>query len=262
MPAMPRGWEGWDAYARFYDWENARTMGRRDVAFWQRLAARSAGPVLELGCGTGRVAVPVARRGARVVGVDRSTEMLARARARAQRARLGSHLTLVRADICHLPFSSPGPFTLVMAPYGVLQSLLSDTDLDGALEAVSRASARRAVFGIDLVPDLPAWRECTNEISLRGPFRTGAGRGRLTLVESVRQDRARARTIFEQEYIELRGRAHRRHRFTLTFRTVGVPELCKRLASTGFAVEAVLGDYDGSPWDAGAEVWLILARRR
>jgi hypothetical protein len=48
---MPRreGWEGWDAYAPFYDWENARTLGRRDVAFWQRMAGAARGPVVELG---------------------------------------------------------------------------------------------------------------------------------------------------------------------------------------------------------------------
>ncbi len=34
-----QGWEGWDKYAPFYDWENAQTVARRDVAFWQRLAA-------------------------------------------------------------------------------------------------------------------------------------------------------------------------------------------------------------------------------
>ena len=37
------GWEGWDEYAPFYDWENARTLGRRDVPFWQRVVADAAG---------------------------------------------------------------------------------------------------------------------------------------------------------------------------------------------------------------------------
>src|SRR5215212_8891690 len=63
-----QGWEGWDQYAPFYDWENARTVARRDVAFWQRLASAQQGPVLELGCGTGRIALPVARAGATVIG--------------------------------------------------------------------------------------------------------------------------------------------------------------------------------------------------
>ena len=53
--APAEGWRGWDEYAPFYDWENARTVGRRDVPFWQRLAASQEGRVLELGCGTGRI---------------------------------------------------------------------------------------------------------------------------------------------------------------------------------------------------------------
>ena len=36
---MAEGWQGWDDYAPFYDWENAQTLPRRDVRFWQRLAA-------------------------------------------------------------------------------------------------------------------------------------------------------------------------------------------------------------------------------
>src|SRR5204862_2706650 len=78
------GWHGWDAYAPFYDWENARTLGRRDVPFWQRVASEAAGPVLELGCRTGRVSLPLARAGIELVGIDRSEPMLARAIRRAQ----------------------------------------------------------------------------------------------------------------------------------------------------------------------------------
>src|SRR5262250_273345 len=60
---VKEGWQGWDDYAPFYDWENARTLGRRDIAFWQRVAATADGRVLELGCGTGRVSIPLARSG-------------------------------------------------------------------------------------------------------------------------------------------------------------------------------------------------------
>src|SRR5206468_5141617 len=81
------GHEGWDEYAPFYDWENARTFGRRDVPFWRRLASSADGRVLELGCGTGRVSLPLARSGVRLVGVDRSAAMLARAGRRAHSLR-------------------------------------------------------------------------------------------------------------------------------------------------------------------------------
>ena len=73
-----KGHEGWDDYAAYYDWENAQTVGRRDILFWQRMAAEADGPILELGCGTGRVAIPVARKGSTVIGIDRSASMLAR----------------------------------------------------------------------------------------------------------------------------------------------------------------------------------------
>jgi SAM-dependent methyltransferase len=251
------GWEGWDAYAPFYDWENARTVARRDVAFWQRLAAAQGGPVLELGCGTGRVAAPVLRAGVPLVGIDRSAEMLARARQRLRRARLLTRARLVRGDIRHLPFRRRPGFSLVMAPYGILQSLTREADLRATLDSVARVLRRGGLFGIDLVPDLPRWSEYERRPSLSGT----RGRGHVRLIESVRQDRARGLTVFDQEYIERRGRLTRVHRFSLTFRTLSVPQMRRRLEAAGFRVEAVLGDYDGGPWDPRAEVWVMLARR-
>src|SRR5262245_60995499 len=252
------GSRGWDEYAPFSDWENARTVARRDVAFWQRLAIAQADPVLELGCGTGRIMLPVVRAGARVVGIDLSEPMLSRARVRLARARLAHRAMLVRGDIRNPPFRSRRGFGLVMAPYGILQSLTRERDLRAALDSVHRVLRRDGLFGVDLVPDLPRWSEYKRRTSLSGP----RGRSRVKLVESVSQDRARKLTIFDHEYTERRGRERRVHRFTLTFRTLSVPEMTRRLERAGFAVQAVLGDYQGGPWDERADVWVILARRR
>src|SRR6185503_3375325 len=98
------GHEGWDEYAPFYDWENARTLGKRDVPFWRNLALHTGGRVLELGCGTGRMSLPLGRAGVDLVGVDRSDPMLTRARTRVRRARLTSRVRLIRGDIRFLPF--------------------------------------------------------------------------------------------------------------------------------------------------------------
>lgn len=252
------GWQGWDDYAPFYDWENARTVGRRDVAFWRQLATETSGPILELGCGTGRVAVPILKAGATLVGVDRSDAMLARARQRAKRGGVARRARFVRADIRALPLRSRA-FDLVMAPYGILQSLTRERDLRLTLESVARVLKRGGVFGIDLVPDLPRWRECDRKVSLHG--RRGAA-STLTLIESVRQDRRRRLTIFDQEYVERRGRERRVRRFALTFRTLTVPQMIRRLEAAGFAVRAVLGDYQGRAWDPRADVWVIVAGKR
>jgi len=253
------GWRGWDDYAAFYDWENARTLGRRDVAFWQRIAASARGPILELGCGTGRVSMPLARAGAHLVGVDRSAAMLARAVARAARlrAKRRHRPRFVRGDIRALPFADRS-FSAVLAPYGILQSILSDRDLDATLASAARVLEPGGRLGIDLVPDVPRWREYRDRVRLRGRTKGGA---QLTLVESVRQDRKRRLTTFEQRYIERKDGRTREHEFELTFRTLTVPRIRMRLEAAGFAIDAVLGDYRGRPWDERAEVWIILASK-
>jgi SAM-dependent methyltransferase len=253
------GWVGWDEYAPFYDWENAQTVQRRDVPFWERLAAAQSGPVLELGCGTGRITVPVARAGARIVGIDRSAEMLARGRQRLRRARLGRTASLVRGDIRALPFRRRPGFSLVMAPYGILQSLTKEKDLKATLGSVHGVLKPGGLFVIDLVPDLPRWDEYDRHTSLSG---SGPGGRRITLIESVRQDAKRGLTIFDHEYVERRGGRRRVQRFSLTFRTLSVQQMSRRLESAGFEVRAVLGDYLGGPWDSRSDTWVLVARRR
>jgi ubiquinone/menaquinone biosynthesis C-methylase UbiE len=285
------GWQGWDAYAPFYDWENAQTLGRRDVPFWRRVAAGAGGPVLELGCGTGRVSLPLARAGIDLIGIDRSAPMLERARRKllkssnlaglkptgrglrstnrpgltsANRAGLKStnppihrSLRLIRGDIRQLPCADE-TFPMVVAPYGILQSLIRPRDLTATLTSVARVLTTGGTFGIDLVPDVPKWREYENRVQLRGR----AGGARLTLIESVRQDPTRHLTTFEQTYVERRGDHTREHRFDLTFRTLSVRQMTRQLEGAGFSVEAVLGDYRGRPWDDRADVWIILAQKR
>ena len=253
------GWSGWDDYADFYDWENAQTLDRRDVKFWQAMARRTNGPILELGCGTGRVTIPVARTGARIIGIDRSSEMLGHALKRWRRARTEARPVWLRGDIRFLPFRTTARFDLVMAPYGILQSLVRESDLRATLASVARVLAPGGLFGVDLVPDLPVWKEYRNKIRFRGLRRGGTSR--ITLVESVRQDRAKKLTLFDQEYIEQRGADRKTRRFTLVFRTLTVPQMTKRLENAGFRIKAVLGDYSGQPWDSRADVWLILAEK-
>jgi ubiquinone/menaquinone biosynthesis C-methylase UbiE len=254
------GWQGWDTYAPFYDWENAQTLGRRDVPFWRRVAAGAGGPVLELGCGTGRVSLPLARAGIDLVGIDRSAPMLDRARRRLTKSptrQLTKSLRFVRGDIRQLPFADE-TFPMVLAPYGILQSLIRPRDLAATLTSVARVLAADGTFGIDLVPDVPKWREYENRVQLRGR----AGGAQLTLIESVRQDPTRHLTTFEQTYVERRGGRTREHRFDLTFRTLSVRQMTRQLERAGFRVDAVLGDYRGRPWDDRADVWIILAKKR
>jgi SAM-dependent methyltransferase len=214
--------------------------------------------VLELGCGTGRIGVPLTGTGSTYVGIDRSEPMLVRGRRRLKRVGRFVPGALVRGDIRTLPFADR-TFRVAVAPYGILQSLLSDRALASALREVARTLEPGGVFGLDLVPDVPQWNEYRRRVSLTGTLgRQGAP---VTLVESVRQDRKRRLTIFDQEYVVGRGRARERHCFSLTFRTIGLDGLRGRLERAGFSVTAVLGDYRGGPWDERADAWIVLATR-
>ena len=255
--AGAEGWHGWDEYAAFYDWENARTLGRRDVAFWRQLVRREVAPVLELGCGTGRLLIPMSRTGVPVTGIDRSVPMLKRALARTKRLPRTQRPRVLRGDIRALPFRA-GSFGLVMAPYGLLQSLVRPADLAQMLDETRRVLRPGGLLGVDLVPDLPKWQEYRGQVTLKGRSADG---GQITLIESVRQDRRRGLTIFDEEFTERRGRRVERRRFSLTFRTVALPAVVRQLEAAGFRVDAVLGDYRGAPWHDEADVWVILARR-
>jgi len=247
----------WDAYAPFYDWENALTMGRRDVRFWQQRATDADGPVLELGCGTGRILMPIARSGVAVTGIDASSAMLARARARARRLPARRRPSLIQGDLRALPFQRRS-FAIVIAAYGVLQSLTTDADLDLALTEAARVLPKGGAFGLDLVPDLTSWPVYERAVRLRGRMR---GRS-VTLVESVRQDRRRGLTVFDETFVAQTPRGRRRHTFSLTFRTVPMDRMIARVEKAGFEIRAVEGNYRGGPWTRNAETWMIRAVRR
>jgi SAM-dependent methyltransferase len=124
--------------------------GEGDVPFYRRLADQHGGPVLEIGCGTGRVAAALASAGFEVVGVDLSEPMLRQAEER--RASLppevGARLSLVQADMTTLDLGRT--FSLIIAPSRVFQFALTSA----AQRATLRALRAHLLPGGRLVLDL------------------------------------------------------------------------------------------------------------
>jgi len=123
---------------------------RKDIAFYVEEATRAPGPVLEVGCGTGRILLPIARSGRTIAGLDSSAQMLARCRERvaAEPALAGGRVTLHHQDM--RAFDLGATFALVIAPFRVLQHLTRVEDQLSFFTAVRRhlAPGGRVVFDV------------------------------------------------------------------------------------------------------------------
>jgi SAM-dependent methyltransferase len=224
----------YDNISRLYDpWSRSVV---EDVAFYVEEATRSGGPVLELGVGTGRVAIPVAAAGIRVVGVDLSEGMLQVARERAELA--GVEVDLRRGDMRDPPVE--GTFPLVLIPFRSLLHMETDRDRRVALRAIAKhlEPTGRLIFDVfapgadDIADTHGRWLEREPGIWERADWDEET----RTLILRVRgQDT-------ESE-------------MSLAWLSVG--EWRALLHEEGFVVDAVYGWFDRSPWRGGEDsIWV------
>jgi SAM-dependent methyltransferase len=123
---------------------------RQDVAFYVEEAKATRGAVLEGGCGTGRILLPIARAGAAITGIDASMHMLERCRAKlaAEPATVRARVTLAQHDM--RDFELAEKFGLIIAPFRVIQHLTTVDDQLRFLDTVARhlAPGGRLVFDV------------------------------------------------------------------------------------------------------------------
>ena len=236
---------------------------RPDVAFFAEAAADAGGPVLELGCGTGRILLPLAREGATITGIDSSHAMLKRCRARlaAEPAVVRSRVTLHEADVRALALGRT--FALITAPFRVLQHQTTIEEQLRFLDVVSRhlATGGRFIFDVfnpnfaAMTSDRSAESEDTPELRLPDGrlFRRTARVPRVRWLDQVSE----VELIW---YVtdEATGRVDR-HVQPFEMRWYLRDELAHLMARSGFRPVAVYGDYAHGPLtDASPEmVWCV-----
>jgi len=134
-----------------------------DLPLWEELAERCGGPVLELGCGTGRVALHLARRGHRVIGLDRDPELLAALQQRASDFRhsgVGSQSD-APADLVEplladaRRFGLKSPASLVLAPTHLMQLLADSAERTQSLRCIAAALRPGGVFAAAIIEAMP-----------------------------------------------------------------------------------------------------------
>lgn len=223
-----------------------------DVGFYVELARRTGGPVLELGCGTGRVLLPIARAGIACVGVDASASMLEVLR----RKRPPRNLRLIEARMESLDLGRRR-FRLITSPFRALSHLLDVEAQLAALERVHRHLAKDGLFAFDLFDpklDRIAMPEEPEQLAAR--FRRDGHE--LRRWDSVRRDHSRQvmslRCRFEGPLPEHAGVAEVRLRWFYRF------EIEHLLARAGFEIAEIFGGFDRRPWSAGSET-VVVARK-
>ena len=123
-----------DAWGQLYDKVHAL---QEDVPFWISEAETATGPVLELGCGTGRVTIPVSQAGVTITGLDNSPVMLAQARSKAKKLRPRMKTPhFIKGDM--RDFDLGQQFNLVFIPFRSFQLLLSVEDQWRALACIKK----------------------------------------------------------------------------------------------------------------------------
>jgi SAM-dependent methyltransferase len=136
----------YDAIARLYDpWSRSVT---EDVDFYVAEARKAGGPVVELGVGTGRIAVPVAKAGIAVIGVDSSQGMLDICRVRAEEAGVTERLDLRLGDLRSPPVEER--VALVTCPFRALLHLSTDGERLQALRTIRELLVPGGSFVFDV----------------------------------------------------------------------------------------------------------------
>jgi ubiquinone/menaquinone biosynthesis C-methylase UbiE len=237
-----------------------RPVLRGDIAFYRNLAQRANGEVLEIGVGTGRVAVELAKAAIRVTGLDLSKAMLAIASEKAAASGIGDRLRLECGDMRNFDLGRQ-KFGLVIVPYRAFQLLLTPEEQFAALAAFRRHLRSGGILALHLFdPDLrfllpgtapPSYRAQGTDRDTGGPIEAVVDTVSIDHVNQIRRELWRYRafaadgTIAEEEILEL------------AIRWIFRWEMRHLLRLAGFSIEAEFSDFQGSPPVYGKEqIWI------
>lgn len=228
-----------------------------DIAFWISLADVTGGPVLDIGAAVGRVALPLARRGLAVVAVDGSQGMLDQLADAVERepASVATLVSLVRCDFRAIELDGRR-FPLAIMPMNSLQALLTREDQLACLTAIRRHMLPEGVFAFDVVmPDVDAIQSALGQRQPGPIWRDGVTGATLTHAawyEGLDTETGTVSFTTSIDEATPDGATHT-HLRPHTVHLFSPSELWALLHEAGFVVQAVYGDFDGTPLDEHSE---------
>ncbi len=238
-------------YAGVYD---ERTVGAPgDIAFYREIAQEADGLVVELGVGTGRIAIPTVQAGVPVLGLDLSLRMLAIAQRRALDAGVSDDMGLAVADMRR--FALARPAALITIPFrAFMHNLTTDDQLStlACCRAALEAGGRLVLNFFN--PDLTMIAEWMR----REPDQWGEPDMGLTGSEERRQYEPSLQRI--DQFVRFPARAGRGSEVVTRLRWVYRYEMEHLLGRSGFEVEALYGDFERNPFGVTSTELVWVAR--
>jgi SAM-dependent methyltransferase len=242
----------------------ADTYRRRidDVQYYVTLAARLGGPMLEYGVGNGRIALPVARHGVHVTGLDRSRAMLRdlRGRVRLERDDVRGRIALRQGDMRTARLKAR--FPLCICPFNTALHLYTRADVEAFLARVRAHLAPDGLFVCDLA--IPSFVDLMRDPSrpYRGtPFRHARTRDIVRYAERFDYDAIR-QVLFVTTDFEPVGKKDASWVLPLAHRQFFPQEWEALLHYNGLSVVDVFGDFYGGPLTRTSDVMVWHAKRR
>ena len=246
------------AFVGFYDEWTKDVTG--DVEFYVRRATSVPGPIIELGVGTGRIAIPTAQAGQRVIGVDLSEAMLSEARRRAAEAGVSHLISFAAADM--RTFVAEAPVHLVTIPFRSFLHMQTTEDQLTCLANVRRSLVPGGQLILNMfVPD-PAYIVAQDrKRNLHSEFTDERGR-RCEIWVTPFYEVTTQRVLIHATVEAYDGRkVVDTTDSELTVRMIHRFEMEHLLARSGYEVEALYGDFDERPLTEGCLEMIWVARK-
>jgi SAM-dependent methyltransferase len=234
----------YDDLADIYDlWAEADVSAAASLSFYvERMREPEQGRV-ELGIGTGRVAIPVLQEGGCLTGVDVSSRMLEVCRTKAERAGVADALCLIQQDVRELELDAAAE--LVIFPFRSIGHLLSEADKLACFRSVYANLVPGGRFVFDHYIWNEAWARSHDGVPIPMVDQDlGEHRVRIFDLYQYRYDDQRMDCSVRIERVGLDGRLidERVHRFEFSW--FNVDQVCRWAEKTGFEVEAVYGSFE------------------
>jgi SAM-dependent methyltransferase len=239
---------------RHYDALNRDIVA--DIPFYVDEAGRARGPVLELACGTGRLAIPIAQSGIEITGLDLTPSMLAHAREKAKHA--GVEIEWLEGD-CR-SFALGRQVALIFMGFNSMQHMHDHASLAGVFSCVRQHLAPGGRFIFDVFnPKLAMLARQPGERLHERDYQDPDGRGTIALEHTVRYDDA-SQVSHIQFYFTRRGEEQDFRVEELSLRCFFPQELDLLVRSQGFTILEKFGNFERKPFASGDPKQVVVCR--